>query len=49
MMLRVCVDYRKLNVSSQKDHYPLSFIALLLDEVDGHMCYTFMDEYDGYN
>jgi hypothetical protein len=28
--LRVCVDYRKLNACTQKDHFPLPFISLLL-------------------
>ena len=34
--LRVCVDYRKLNACTQKDHFPLPFITLLLEEVGGH-------------
>ena len=47
--LRVCVDYRKLNACTQKDHFPLPFITLLLEEVGGHVRYTFMDGYAGYN
>ena len=47
--LRVCVDYRKLNVWTQKDRIPLAFIMLLLEEVGGHARYTFMDEYAVYN
>ena len=49
--LRVCVNYRKLNACTQKDHFPLPFISLLflLEEVGGHACYTFMDRYAGYN
>lgn len=47
--LRVCVDYRKLNACTQKDHFPLPFITLLLEEVGGHARYTFMDGYAGYN
>ena len=47
--LRVCVDYRKLNVCTQKDHFPLPFITLLLEEVGGHAKYTFMDGYAVYN
>ena len=47
--LRVCVDYRKLNACTQKDHFPLPFITLLLEEVGGHARYTSMDGYAGYN
>ena len=47
--LRVCVNYRKLNACIQKDHFPLSFITLLLEEVGGHARYTFIDSYVGYN
>ena len=49
MKLRVCVDYRKLNACTQKDHFLLPFITLLLEEVGGHARYTFMDGYAGYN
>ncbi len=47
--LRVCIDYRKLNKNTQKDHFPLPFINNILDEVAGHEMYTFMDGYSGYN
>ena len=29
---RVCIDYRKLNASTRKDHFPLSFIDQMLRE-----------------
>ena len=47
--LRVCIDYRKLNKNTQKDHFPLPFINSILDEVAGHEMYIFMDGYSGYN
>jgi hypothetical protein len=47
--LRVYVDYRKLNVCTQKYHFPLLFISLLLEKVAEHAYYTFMDQYAGYN
>lgn len=47
--LRVCIDYRKLNQATQKDHFPLPFINTILEEVAGHELYTFMDGYSGYN
>ena len=30
---RVCVDYRKLNTTMRKDHYPLPFIDQVLDRL----------------
>ena len=47
--IRVCIDYRALNKRIQKDHFPLPFINIILDEVAGHELYTFMDGYSGYN
>ena len=29
--LRVCIDYKKLNNATRKDHYPLHFIDQMLD------------------
>ena len=48
-MLRVCVDYMKLNFCTHKDHFSLSFITLLLKEIGSHERYTFMNGYAGYN
>ena len=28
---RVCIDYKKLNTTTRKDHYPLPFIDQMLD------------------
>jgi hypothetical protein len=33
--LKVCADYRDLNVHTLKDHFPLSFISTIVDEVAG--------------
>ena len=46
---RVCIDYRKLNTATRKDHYPLPFIDQMLDRLAGHSHYCFLDEYFGYN
>ena len=47
--IRICIDYRALNKRTQKDHFPLPFINIILDEVAGHELYTFMDGYSSYN
>ena len=46
---RVCIDYRKSNIATRKDHYPLSFIDQMLDKLAGHPHYCFVDGYSGYN
>ena len=45
----VCVDFRKLNQATKKDHFPLPFIYMILDKVVGSEIYTFMDGYSGYH
>ena len=46
---RVCIDYRKLNIATRKDHYPLPFIDQMLDRLAGHPYFYFLDGYSGYN
>ena len=46
---RVCIDYRKLNEATRKDHFPLPFIDQMLDRLAGHEYYCFLDGYFGYN
>ena len=45
---RVCIDYRRLNEVTRKDHFPLPFIDQLLERVSGHPFYFFLDGYSGY-
>ncbi|RVW15994.1 Retrovirus-related Pol polyprotein from transposon 17.6 [Vitis vinifera] len=45
---RVCIDYRKLNAVTRKDHFPLPFIDQVLERVFGHPFYYFWDGYSGY-
>ena len=46
---RICIDYRKLNKATRKDHFPLPFINQMLDRLAGHQYYCFLDGYSGYN
>ncbi|GKU89562.1 hypothetical protein SLEP1_g3688 [Rubroshorea leprosula] len=45
---RMCIDYRKLNAATRKDHFPLPFIDQILERVAGHPFYFFLDGYSGY-
>ena len=45
---RMCIDYRKLNAATRKDHFPLPFIDQILERVAGHPFYCFLDGYSGY-
>ena len=38
---RVCIDYRKLNVGTRKDHFPLPFVDQMLERVVGNEVYYF--------
>ena len=46
---RVCIDYRKLNTATRKDHFPLPFIDQMLDRLAGHPHFCFLYGYSGYN
>ena len=46
---RVCIDYRKLNAGTRKDHFPLPFVDQILERVTWHEFYCFLDRYSGYN
>src|SRR3954471_12444804 len=46
---RVCIDYRRLNLATRKDHFPLPFIDQMLERLAGHDYYCFLDGYSGYN
>ena len=46
---RVFIDYRKLNAAIRKDHFPLPFIDQMLDRLDRHPHFCFLDGYSGYN
>nr|GEW27660.1 DNA-directed DNA polymerase [Tanacetum cinerariifolium] len=45
---RVCIDYRKLNEATRKDHFPLPFIDQMLERLAGNQYYCFLDGFTGY-
>ncbi|XP_021723745.1 uncharacterized protein LOC110691133 [Chenopodium quinoa] len=45
---RMCIDYRKLNKSTRKDHFPFPFIDQILERLASHSHYCFLDGYSGF-
>ncbi|XP_054807358.1 uncharacterized protein LOC129309679 [Prosopis cineraria] len=45
---RMCIDYRKLNDATRKDHFPLPFIDQMLEKLAGKSHYCFLDGFSGY-
>nr|GEV27799.1 reverse transcriptase domain-containing protein [Tanacetum cinerariifolium] len=45
---RVCIDYRKLNETTRKDHFPLPFMDQMLQRLAGNEYYCFLDGFSGY-
>nr|GEU90325.1 reverse transcriptase domain-containing protein [Tanacetum cinerariifolium] len=45
---RVCIDYRKLNEATRKDHFPLPFMDQMLERLAGNEYYCFLDAFFGY-
>jgi hypothetical protein len=46
---RICIDYRRLNQATRKDHFPLPFMDQMLERLAGQAYYCFLDGYSGYN
>nr|GFD19190.1 reverse transcriptase domain-containing protein [Tanacetum cinerariifolium] len=45
---RICIDYRKLNEATCKDHFPLSFMDQMLERLARNQYYCFLDGFSGY-
>ncbi|GJU76618.1 reverse transcriptase domain-containing protein [Tanacetum coccineum] len=47
---RVCIDYRKLNEATRKDHFPLPFMGWdqMLERLAGNEYYCFLNGFSGY-
>ncbi|XP_057990602.1 uncharacterized protein LOC131172983 [Hevea brasiliensis] len=46
---KVCIDYKKLNALTRKDHFPLPFMDQMLENLVGYFHYCFVDGYSSYN
>ncbi|GKF15385.1 reverse transcriptase domain-containing protein [Tanacetum coccineum] len=44
----VCIDYRKLNDATRKDHFPLPFMDQMLERLAGNKYYCFLDGFSRY-
>nr|GFA66682.1 reverse transcriptase domain-containing protein [Tanacetum cinerariifolium] len=44
----VCIDYRKPNEATRKDHFPLTFMDQMLERLVGNEYYCFLDGFSGY-
>ncbi len=47
--LIICIDFKKLNVATKKDPYPLPFTVEMLNTVVGYKAYFFLDGYLRYH
>jgi hypothetical protein len=47
--LRICVDFKKLNVTTKKDPYPLLFTNEVLNILAGHDVYSFLNGHSKYH
>jgi hypothetical protein len=45
----MCIDYRKLNKATQKDHFPLPFIDEMVERLANHSFFCYLDGYSGHH
>jgi hypothetical protein len=49
MGYRMCIDFRKLNKETRKDHKPLPFMEQILERLANNSYFCFLDGYSGYS
>jgi hypothetical protein len=47
--IKLCVDFKNLNMCSRKDNYPLPKMEHILQKVSGSSVMSFIDGFSGYN
>ncbi|RDY00597.1 hypothetical protein CR513_16197, partial [Mucuna pruriens] len=45
---QVCIDYRRLNQATRKDHFPLPFVDQVLEKLSRKSHYCFLDGFSKY-
>ena len=45
----MCIDFRKLNKATKKDHYPLPFIDQMLERLSKNTHFCYLDGYSGFS
>ncbi|KAJ1694699.1 hypothetical protein LUZ63_011397 [Rhynchospora breviuscula] len=45
---RMCIDYRKLNAATRKDHFPLPFVDQLFERLANHSFFCYLDGFSGF-
>ena len=45
---RMCIDYRKLNKATRKDHFPLPFIDQVLERLANFSFFCYLDGLSGF-
>jgi hypothetical protein len=46
---RICINFRKVNKVTKKDHYPLPFIDQMLERLSKKTHFCFLDGYSGFS
>jgi hypothetical protein len=47
--LIICIDFKKLNVTTKKDPYPLPFINEVINTIARYEAYSFLNMYSKYH
>jgi hypothetical protein len=45
----MCIDFRKVNKVTNKDHYPLPFIDQMLERLSNKTHFCFLDGFSGFS
>ena len=47
--IRLCIDFRNLNLATSKDEYPMDMADMLIDAASSYYILILMDGHSGYN